>query len=245
MDRCRAAFLPVLMLLLAVAGPFAGGGDGGWTPPPDSRKQVERILEDPVFQLQEPAPGPAEKMMTAVREFLLGLFGRIGDAMAMNAAFLNVVLWTVIAAALFGAGYLIFRLTRRAASTPNSFPSSIGGSERPADRVRSPDELLAAAQAALGAGHGRDVLRLCLQASILVLQSAGYLPADRSMTDLEGARALERTGPAMVQTPFRALVTSHDRLVYAGRQPDSGELDRALDLADRIVRGQSGPLKTS
>ena len=67
---------------------------------------------------------------------------------------------------------------------------------------------------------------------------------DRAMTALEGARLLERKGPATLQAPFRSLVDSHDRLVYAGRHPASGELDQALHLAGGIVHAGAEPEMT-
>lgn len=234
-----AVLMVFAVLTVGVAGAAPGDGDS-WTPPPDARERVERILEDPVFQLEEPTPGPAEKMMAAVREFLFRMFSRISSAIALNSFLLTVILWAVIAAALLGAGWLIVRLTRDRSAIPVSGLPTIRRSSRPTDRERSPEDLLAEARAAFRAGRARDVLRLSLVASIRALRAAGYLPGNRSMTDLEGARALERAGPTDLRAPFRALVVSHDRLVYAGLKPDSGELDQALDLAGRIVQGEPG-----
>jgi len=233
----------VLLLLLTVpadAGPATETGTHGWSPPPDAREQLERILEDPVFQLEEPVPGLAEQFMTRVRESLLRLFNRISTAMALNATLVRVLLWTVIVLALFGAGWLIIRLTRDRFTAPGTVPAVAGRPTGEPDRTRSPEELLAGAKRALVIGNGQDALRLCLHASILSLRNADHLPDDRSLTDLEGAKVLEHSGPVAFRKPFRTLAGSHDRLVYAGMPAASGELDQAVVLAGRIVRGEPG-----
>ncbi len=228
----RTAPAAVLILVLTLS---AGAGLAAETD--DARDRLERILADPVFQLEEPEPGLTEKLMARVREFMFRLVNKISAAMELNAALVTVLLWTAIVLALLGAGWVIVRLTRDRFAVPGTGPT---GSSPPAvrpDRVRSPEELLAGARVALASGNGRDVLRLCLQASILSLRAAGHLPDDRSMTDMEGARALERNGPTDFRKPFRVLARTHDRLVYAGRPAEGGELDQALVLAGGIVLG--------
>ena len=225
----------VLLVIAVLATPLpAANGET------DARERVERILKDPVFQLEEPEPGPFDKIMAAVREFMFGLFSRIGSVIAMNTGFMKVVLWIVIATALLGSGWLIVRLTRHRLETRVQDAPSIHHLGSPADRGLSPQDILAAAKKAFQAGRSLDGLKLCLAASTLALHSAGHLPTDRAMTALEGARLLERNGPANLQAPFRSLVHSHDRLVYAGRQPASGELDQALHLASGIVQAGVG-----
>jgi hypothetical protein len=239
----KCAPVAVLLIVLALAvgvSSAAPDGEDSWTPPPDARARLERILEDPVFQLEEPTPGPAQKMVAAVREFFFALFSSISHVIALNSLIMTILLYAAIAAALLGAGWLIVRMTRDRSALPGSGLPAIRRNIRPPRQDRSPEDLLAGARAAWQAGRAKDVLRLSIAASIMALRSAGYLPGDRSMTELEGARALERTGPAVLRAPFRLLVLSHDRLVYAGLQPDSGELDQALDLAARIVQDESG-----
>jgi len=231
-------FVALLVVVVLAAGLPAAAEetDEHWSPPLDARERVERILEDPVFQLEEPEPGAFDKIMAEVREFIFRLFSRVSSVIAKNAGFVQVLLWVVIAAALLGAGWLIIRLTRDRLGTRLPHAPSIYNRGTPVARGRSPQELLAEAQKAFLAGQGLDGLGLCLAASTLALRSAGYLPRDRAMTALEGARLLERSGPVNLQAPFRSLVASHDRLVYAGGQPASGELDQALHLADGIVQ---------
>jgi hypothetical protein len=241
MRNAPAAVLLFMAALTVGVSWAAGNGDDSWTPPPDARERLERILEDPAFRLEEPTPGPAEKMMAAVREFLFDLFSNITHALAMNSLILTIILWTVISAALLGACWLIIRLTRDRGGLSLQDLTAIRATIRPTGEDRTPEDLLTGARAAWKAGRPRDVLRLSLAASIMALRSAGHLPGDRSMTDLEGARALEKNGPDHLKSPFRKLVLSHDRLVYAGLQPGTGDLDQALDLAGRIVHPDPGP----
>ena len=241
MKAWPAGVLLILLLLPANFVPAAGAGDSGWSPPPDARERLERILEDPVFQLQDPEPGLAERIMARFRGFLIRSIHTIASVLALNAVLVTALLWVVIGLALFCAGWLIVRLTRDRLSFPETGSPVARGSVVEPDRSASPAKLLAGARAALRAGRGRDVLRLCLQASILALRCAGHLPDDRSMTDLEGAQVLERTGPVNLRKPFRTLARSHERLVYAGRPAQTGELNRAIDLAGGIIRGERGP----
>ena len=231
----RAVLLLVLLAWPAGATPAAEPGDDDWAPPPDARNRLESILQDPVFQLEEPEPGLTQKIMGEVRGFLFRLFSRISAVMALNATLVTVLLWTVIVLALIGTGWLIIRLTRDRFSGAAAFSPV---ESRPADEpepVRSPDELLDRARAALGSGDGRQVLALCLQAAVRSLRLAGHLPDDRTLTDLEGTRVLERSGPEAIRKPFRTLAHSHDRLVNAGLPAGAEEMHEAVALAGGIV----------
>lgn len=235
MKPVRAVLLLVLLAWPGATALTAEPGENDWAPPPDARSRLETILQDPVFQLEEPEPGLAREIMGKVRGFLFRLFSRISAVMALNATLVTVLLWTVIALALIGSGWLIIRLTRDRFSGAAAFSPA---ESRPADEpdpVRSPGELLERARAALDSGDGRQVLALCLQAAVRSLRLAGHLPDDRALTDLEGTRVLERSGPVAIREPFRTLAHSHDRLVYAGLPAGGEELHEAVALAGGIV----------
>jgi hypothetical protein len=224
LGRLRRQQRRLLRFADAVERPPAAGAH-------DARARLEAILAQPMFRKTVAEPGPLERLRYWIYRQFSRIFRFVSSVVAANAWLVVGLFALVFTAAIVAIGVLISRSVRSGRAW-----SSGEGPGRPEQVSADPlPKLLARARAEAGSGRGVEALRLLVTAATLALRMRGTLPAEPGLTDREGTRILEKSAPAEVGGDFRDLAELHDRGVYGGKGADRAIVDRALELAGRIV----------
>jgi len=214
------------LLRLADAAERAPSGVSG-----ESRERLESILDQPMFVDSAPEAGVLQRVQHWIRNKVFGLLNLVSNIVSANPALAIVLFSLVLAGAVFGIGVLIARSvgSRAGPSASEEFVIS-----EPA----TPDVLptvLARARAEARAGRRIKALELLVLAATLALRARGSLPDEPGLTDREGLRILEDSGPAEVRSDFRELTRLHESGVYGGQGVDDPLVELASRLAGRLV----------
>jgi hypothetical protein len=233
-----AAVALVAALALApsvgVAAEPAPAGGVASTPLPQGavRRELKAVLDDPVFgkketesrwvaRAREDTKEPS--WMRALRDFMTAVARWIGEVG-------RIVVWTVGGVLLALAVYWLIRHHERWRGRRRTrvIPQSIFGLDvRPASL---PDDVVAAARAALHAGEITQALSLLYRGALSTLIHAGGV--DFKSGDTEGD-CWRRASPALTadgSAYFRALLDAWLLTAYAHRPPPVAEL---VQLCDR------------
>jgi hypothetical protein len=201
--------------------------------PPRARAEMERILQDPIFDVEARKPNALERLAARLREILFDLFSSFLETASSHATLIIVIVGAIIAAALLVFVRKLGRILR-AGARPVSLSRTHIGAGHVAERV-DPLALIAQARASAAEGRERAAMKLLSMASVIALRERGEIPADPGLTDLEAVRWLADRGRVEIHTPFERLSTLHDGIVFGGREAATGALEDALRLAHLLV----------
>ena len=196
---------------------------------PASRETARTILEDPMFRARPAQPGPLARAIRGLRRFIAQLFST-AVRLAISNPWLSVMLFVVVAG---GATALLLRVVLR---RPRVVERATGARELLEVAAESgADELLARARQEAAAGRRPEALRLLVTAATLSLRLRGLLPDEPGLTALEGKRRIATSASPRLAEDFDGLVELHDRGVYAGVGAGPDAVQRAFEIAGRLL----------
>jgi hypothetical protein len=204
--------------------------------PPNSRRRAEEILHDPVFVEAAKGPGPLQRAVMLIREWVFDLFQSVTDTAERHP---RLVLGAIIALLGLCGLWILNRVLRRARgrtdrmqfAAADTASSAEGPGGAPADLLRKADE-------AAAHGRRREALALIECACVLELRRSGALPLQPGLTDLEGVRWLRRGGAAE-PSEFERVVLLHDRIIYGGAEASAEAVGEARRLAEAVLGAAS------
>lgn len=204
--------------------------------PAGARSEMERILQDPVFDLKPENAGHLARVTATLRRFLFEVVSSVVEAASSHARLVMALVVTIMAAALLLFVMKLVRALRshEAAPVRPSHPSHAAG-------AIDPQALIAKAQESAAAGRGRAALKLLETASVLALRSRGDIPPDPGLTDLEAVGWLRQRGGSQIGASFERLSFLHDGIVYGGREAAGVVIEEAIVLARTLVAGVPEP----
>jgi Domain of unknown function (DUF4129) len=219
-------------------GQFVEGGEtvlAAMAPAPPRRTPAEAKALQQVLARSEFSRSPIESWEERLRDWLMqrlrSLFAGARpatlEAIARTLYYLFLGLLIVLLAYLIWTYVPGLRLRRRGRAARLTVDDAVAAPE-------SADAHLAAADAAADAGRYLDALRHTYTAMLLRLDAANLVPFDRSRTNREVLRALQRGGYAPVRDLFLPVTLTLDEKLYGGRPATDEEYRGCRAAATRL-----------
>lgn len=176
--------------------------------PPMYREKLERVLDRAEFQWQSDEPSPLDRFWQWLEEFLSRLLPRGGGAASVLGHLLTILGAAALAAALFYA--LRGTLSGLVGEAQVDPEAGLGGQPLTAATA------LKQAQVMAGARDYREAVRYLYLSTLLLLEERGMLRYDRSLTNREYLRSVEKA--PQVSSLLGDIIDVFERVWY-GYQP--------------------------
>ena len=189
-------------------------------PSTSDRNKLHDLLNQPPFVGKQPTP--FEQWLNGV---LGSLFGGIATGL-INAQKLFIAIAIVIIAIVAFIFIRNFRATlMRQADLPKALDDDVPATSSAA---------LSRAQELAGSGDYRTAVRQLYLATLLMLDEQGKLRFDRSLTNRETLRALNKAGAPALADALRPIVEQYDRVWYGFGRIESDEFERYRERVEAV-----------
>ena len=183
---------------------------------PQYREKLAAILNAPEFQWVEKKPSILEQWWRQVQErfwaWLSKLFGREDDAVHVNVSLPSIIVTIGGSIALL----LVLFYVLRGLNASFVAERAINPDDADDDALLTANAAMKRAQTLSASGDYRTAIRYLYLSALLALDERGALRYDRTLTNREYIRTLEKR-PVLART-FDSIVGVFDRVWY-GKQP--------------------------
>ncbi len=194
---------------------------------------VARVLADPAYASAPRTTGqkPQESLWQIVWNWLVDhvlrpLFHPVAHAFASSRGVATVAGFVLVALALCGLGYVVFRLLLAFVNAPNAKRAMRPGAATSLDAERSARDWRALARAAAARGDFAQAIAALFGAALAELDEQTLVAYDAARTPGE-YRRLVRRARARAEAPFDELTERFVRALYAPEAPERAEYEAA------------------
>jgi hypothetical protein len=234
----KIRFAILALLILIAAGTYASTGKTEAANPSIINRNLRQILSQPEYNRVYPKDttpkwwkqflDKAGNFITNVLKWLLGSLSLHSEQAGRLTSFVFACLVVMAFFALLAL--IISRISRRIrASVESSAELAAGDYDIPSSRL-----LTSEAAKLADAGDWRGAFRCVYLASISHLDETGALRFERSRTNREYLRELDKNGKETLRDQLRPLVTNFDRKFYGRERCDKADYLNALAVYERI-----------
>lgn len=223
MRLMAAAVLVVLMVVLVASAVTASSIDASRV-----RSELREVLSRPEYN-RAFGPDLVQRFWGRLWEWLTDLrawFGRLFSFGGRTAGKIASIVFASLVIAAFAA--LVVFVGRRLSTLPGRIRAGDDGVVGAGYDLPSAGPLMARAAALAEAGDYRAAFRCAYLASISHLDETGALRFERSRTNWEYIRELNRGGHAEAHDALRPLTLDFDRRIYGREQCTRADYERAL-----------------
>ncbi len=194
---------------------------------------VARVLADPAYASSRPttAQKPQESLWQIAWNWLVDhvirpLFHPVAHALASSRSFATIAGFVLVALALCGLGYVVFRLLLAFVRDPNAKRTTRSGAATSLAAERSARDWRELARAAAARGDFAHAIAALFGVALAELDERALVAFDAARTPGEYRRLVRRVR-ARAEAPFDDLTERFVRALYAPDAPARAEYEAA------------------